>query len=375
MLNQVNYNIFDLYTSAVVGALALVLLFVTMPDNEQWRPFRRMNKLLVICYGVMCVADLSTALLNAHDTGGNEMRVTVLIVSMYQAMLFTAACITFISPRTVSVRWLSANTAIITAISAALAYMLHSDNSVKAIGLWTGVAAYVIFLVYYCRLFRRCYREALRRLEISYDEDMSGSLSFSAKCFLGALTVGVAALIYVIFDLGPVSYQAFKCIYIVYYTYLAICFINYRIKAGYIVKVIAAPEKAPGDEDPDASAPDAESADADEERSLAEAIDSWVEARQYVRCDLTVEEIAQQLGTTHVMFKWYFANRIGTPFRTWRQELRLEEAKRILREEDVSVSAVHKMVGIADKSNFHKIFRKQTGMTPLEYKNHHGNDR
>lgn len=88
-----------------------------------------------------------------------------------------------------------------------------------------------------------------------------------------------------------------------------------------------------------------------------------------------MEEIAEQLCTTHEMFKWYFANRIGTPFRTWRQELRLEEAKRLLREEDVSVSAVHKMAGIADKSNFHKMFRKQTGMTPQEYKNQFGTDR
>ncbi|MBO5244270.1 MAG: hypothetical protein J6B36_08650 [Muribaculaceae bacterium] len=78
-----NYNIFDLYTSAVTGALALVLIFVTMPGNDQWRPFRRMNRLLVACCVVMCVANLVTSLLNVEDTGGIEMRVSMLIVSMY----------------------------------------------------------------------------------------------------------------------------------------------------------------------------------------------------------------------------------------------------------------------------------------------------
>lgn len=370
-----NYNIFDLYTSAVTGALALVLIFVTMPGNDQWRPFRRMNRLLVACCVVMCVANLVTSLLNVEDTGGIEMRVSMLIVSMYQAMLFTAACITFILPRTVSVGWLSANTALITVISAGMAYMLYADSSHADTGLWAGMAAYVLFIVYYCRLFRRSYREALRCLETSYDEDMSGSLKFSVKCFIGALLVGLSALIYIIFDLGPVCYQVFTCIYAVYYIYLVICTINYRIKAGYIVKVVAAPEKVLCNDGSDAAIPDVESLDADAERCLAEAIDRWVESRQYVRCDLTVEEIAGQLCTTHEMFKWYFANRIGTPFRTWRQELRLQEAKRLLREEDVSVSAVHKMVGIADKSNFHKIFRKQTGMTPQEYRNQFCNDR
>lgn len=48
--------------------------------------------------------------------------------------------------------------------------------------------------------------------------------------------------------------------------------------------------------------------------------------------------------------------------------MRVKEAERILREEQVASSAVHTLVGIADKSNFHKLFRKCTGMTPQEYK-------
>lgn len=86
-----NYNIFDLYTSAVTGALALVLIFVTMPGNDQWRPFRRMNRLLVACCVVMCVANLVTSLLNVEDTGGIEMRVSMLIVSMYLIGVFGAS--------------------------------------------------------------------------------------------------------------------------------------------------------------------------------------------------------------------------------------------------------------------------------------------
>ena len=83
---------------------------------------------------------------------------------------------------------------------------------------------------------------------------------------------------------------------------------------------------------------------------------------------LTVEEIAAELSTTHAMLKWYFTNRMHTTFRSWRLDLRVEEAKRLLRDEDVATSAVHTLVGVADKSNFHKLFSKQVGMTPREYK-------
>ena len=83
---------------------------------------------------------------------------------------------------------------------------------------------------------------------------------------------------------------------------------------------------------------------------------------------IMVEEIAAELGTTHAMLKWYFTNRMHTTFRTWRLDLRVEEAKRLLRDEDASTSSVHTLVGVADKSNFHKLFHKQVGMTPKEYK-------
>ena len=91
------------------------------------------------------------------------------------------------------------------------------------------------------------------------------------------------------------------------------------------------------------------------------------DVKQYVKNDQTVEEIACELGTTHTVLKWYFTNRMHTSFRTWRISLRIQEAQRLMCEEKVAASAVHKMVGVADKSNFHKQFRQVTGVTPKEY--------
>lgn len=237
--------------------------------------------------------------------------------------------------------------------------------------MWVGIAAHVAQLIYYCSLFRVCFNEGLHRLEESYDEDMRGSLRLVKHCFLGALAVGISALVYVVFRLGHIWYEAFTFIYTIYYIYLVICVINYRIGAGYIVKVIAAPSAAPAPAPAPAPTPVAVAEDTEAERLLADAIARWVEEKQYVRNDLTVEEIALELGTTHMLLKRYFTTRIGTPFRTWRLDLRLNEAMRILREEDIPSSGVHTLVGIADKSNFHKLFRKQTGMTPQEYKDSH----
>ena len=234
-------------------------------------------------------------------------------------------------------------------------------------GLWAGIVVYVISLVYYCLLFKRSYEQSLKLLEISYDEDMRGDLRFVKNCFLGALSVGISALVFVVFRLGNLCYSIFTCLYTLYYIYLAICVINYRIRAGYILKVVTT-DKAPEEPAEEVVENIPEDSAQVAENELAEALERWVDKKHYTRNDLTVEEIAAELGTTQVMLRWYFTNRVGTTFRTWRQSLRLTEAKRLLRYEDVPTSTVHILAGVADKSNFHKLFRREVGMTPQEYR-------
>jgi len=46
----------------------------------------------------------------------------------------------------------------------------------------------------------------------------------------------------------------------------------------------------------------------------------------------------------------------------------MEEAKRLLREDDVSVVNISKQVGYSNVSYFIKIFHENTGMTPAIYR-------
>ena len=55
-------------------------------------------------------------------------------------------------------------------------------------------------------------------------------------------------------------------------------------------------------------------------------------------------------------------------FRQWRTNLRMEYACSILREHpEYSYDAIAEMVGIGDRSNFTRTFKKITGITPKEY--------
>lgn len=355
-------GVIDIFSAAAALTLAVVLMCVKMPDGEQWQAMRRMNRLLTACYGVMGISNIVTGMFGVSSSADSVMCVAMLIVSMYQAMLFTATCVALVSPRTITTRWLTFNGFSITFFGMIIIYALCIDSAFMDMWIWAGVVAYIGEITYYCILFRGCYSKSLRRLEESYDEDMRGSISLVRNCFVGALTVGLSALAYVVFRLGDVWYDIFTCIYTLYYIYLVICVINYRICSGYIVKVVAAKETA------DEAEPSATAIDSDEEHQLVAAIDKWVDEKRFICNDQTVEEIAAELGTSHTMLKWYFTNRLHTTFRTWRLNLRMEEAKRLLGKENIPTATVHTLVGVADKSNFHKLFRKYAGMTPKEYK-------
>lgn len=366
-------NLIDISSGVITLALAAVLLCLRMPHDKQWDALRRAISLLTVCYLCIGVSNLITGQMGLGEAENTQTCIIIVMVSMFQALFFTATCLAFVSPKIVGVRWLSAN--ITAAVAACLCFTLILVRCAWAANLVWGaaIAVYTCQLVYYCLLFKNNYKSCIKTLEANYDDELAGGLRWIRNCFLGALTVGISALSFALFKCGGVMYAIFTSVYTVYYVYLVICVINYRIDAEYIVKVVATEDAGatPADmaqEATEAEPEDASAADtAFDEESLKAAIEKWVEEKKFVKNDQTVEEIAHELGTTHAVLKWYFTNRMHTNFRTWRIALRMDEAKRLLGEEGVPAAAVHKMVGVADKSNFHKQFRQATGVTPKEY--------
>ena len=356
-------EIFDITSAFVQLTMAIVLVSISTPDDKQWSAIRRMNRLLFACYACIGLSNIATGLLGVGIQGNDTMWLAILLVSMYQAMLFTATCVTFISPHRADKRWLSINTGVITLVSIGSIVMFYMDKRSADWLIMADALFYSAQLVYYSRLYRMAFIEIRQQLEACYDEDLSASLRWITKCFVSALMVGISALVFSVCRLGTVEYVVFTCAYTIYYVYLVVCVINYRISAGFIIKAVTASLAST-----DNSPLNPKAISNTDERQIEAALKQWVDQKMYTQNDQTVEEIAYGLGITHAMMKWYFTNRLHTTFRTWRITLRIAEAKRLLSDDGVSASGVHKLVGIADKSNFHKLFCKQVGMTPREYK-------
>lgn len=80
------------------------------------------------------------------------------------------------------------------------------------------------------------------------------------------------------------------------------------------------------------------------------------------------EELARKFGMSRRTFERRFKAATGDTPLVYLQRIRVEKAKRMLETEDSSFDEIVYRVGYVDTSAFRKIFLKQTGLLPTEYK-------
>ena len=102
---------------------------------------------------------------------------------------------------------------------------------------------------------------------------------------------------------------------------------------------------------------------------LETALDTWLEDKGWRVPVRTLGEAAERLGTDTATLHAYFKEHMGLDFRTWRNRLRLEDAKQMLLEHpEMEAADVARRVGFSNRSNFARQFLAYTGCTPKEWR-------
>ena len=100
----------------------------------------------------------------------------------------------------------------------------------------------------------------------------------------------------------------------------------------------------------------------------AQAVQSWVQTKAYCLPDPGIDEVAARLGVDRDQLTDYCNYVLHKNFLTWRKELRIEEAKRLLfAAPDRNLSLLAESLGV-DRSNFRRQFQEVTGMPLTEWR-------
>lgn len=95
-------------------------------------------------------------------------------------------------------------------------------------------------------------------------------------------------------------------------------------------------------------------------------------AKQYIRQhyteDLSLEEAAESVHLNPFYFSKVFKQHVGETFTDYLTGLRIDRAKQLIEEENLSLKEVSYQVGYKDPNYFSRVFKKVTGVAPSEYR-------
>jgi transcriptional regulator GlxA family with amidase domain len=114
----------------------------------------------------------------------------------------------------------------------------------------------------------------------------------------------------------------------------------------------------------------------DEQRRMLQrvgyAVDEWIVQKGYTKILQTLEAIAADIGVPPDQLSLYIRIKNRKSVLTWRKELRIKEARELLRNyPELPISVIGEMVGIDDKTNFKRQFFQVTGEMPRDWREKH----
>lgn len=83
---------------------------------------------------------------------------------------------------------------------------------------------------------------------------------------------------------------------------------------------------------------------------------------------LTVKEIADEVSVSEVYLRKLFQETVSMAPVEFLQQRRIDKACSLLAETEMSIQAISDVCGFSDKYFFHRVFRKISSVTPLEYR-------
>ena len=374
-MNETTYKILMGASAFMIAMLGGMLATTTILPEDGLEKLRKARNILVPSYFVLALLSLVCCFT------GYDRRIepaSTLFVASFQALLFTMSMLVFIRPGEVRWSMVFRQAGAIAVAGATLFITLFCFTDYYLWFFYTGIAAYIIQLIIYTRKFTQAYRKTVQEVEDYYDEDEENRLTWVKTGFYSALAVGVMAISVLFFTDW---YKFFVPLYVLYYSFMVMWFVNYYRRMKFAIPVIVAvPPEAkvyvtPIETDmvetgksvkEDRETP--ETIFLTKEQLLKERLQKYVDEKEYCEKDIPSGIVVDSFGVPQSFFRQYMKDHYGMDFRPWRKELRLREAARLFTENPgYTIEEVCEMVGYNNSGNFNRDFKKMMEMTPKTY--------
>lgn len=367
------YTLLSFASAISLTVLCFVILGISIPYIEGSRKVRYARVVLAVAYFVIALPGY-LELISVPVVDPLIVAAFTISAATYEALLITETLITLMCPQDINRKSIFLHLVLVSAV--VMLFLLSVFVYRRFFILYLGAVFSILLYIYYIRLFNIEYKKFRTTMEEYYDEGQYYKLRWSAISFYSSLVVGLLALVA---PFGPiVLYDIFTIGYITFYIMFTIRFGNYVMQLNYYLPAILSKNRV--------TKPDEVNADKGDRVKLNEAtvgdklkgnkeidklknsLQEWVRNEQYLNSDKSIEEVAHELNTDISFLRWYFNTQMDKDFRTYRVELRIEYAKRLLAENpQLSINSISYRAGFNTKANFYTYFKKYVGVSPAEY--------
>jgi AraC-like DNA-binding protein len=360
------YNILSIFiTGGLFFAYGIIFLFAPVSGSPLLGNYRKARYAMAGAYLFFVIVEVVEYLFgNPVGYSVSVLQTVTLATSVSQAFLFTFAILALMEVRFPGWKYIFREAAfILLYLLAVIAAYAFCSVTCFGIAFYGFAGIYALILARYTFLFIGRYRQLRYRLDNYYSDEEAGRLRWIVFSFFAALSIGITALLTSVF-MSTLAALIFTVIFDIFYTFFAIRFINYpHLFKTEIEQVVAGEtmEEAQADSSPEPC----NSAFV----LLEKRIERWIGEKGFIEQGITINTLAAKLITNSKYLSVYINTYKKMTFRKWINELRIEEAKRLLIEEPKTALAnIAFALGFSDKSHFLRQFREHTGMSPTEWK-------
>lgn len=100
---------------------------------------------------------------------------------------------------------------------------------------------------------------------------------------------------------------------------------------------------------------------------LGRKIEKLKENQYFLNKNLKITDMAQEMGTCRTYVSNYINKTYGCSFSDYVNQLRIDYAKQLLKNEQEKLSSIADRSGFSSEQSFYRNFKKFVGMTPSEW--------
>ena len=358
--------------------LAFILMLIKVPATEYSKNITNAKTTIAVSF-IVC-AFMMVFTLNKYSEVWEYERfssLTMLIAVSFSSLAMSYSMINLLDDKMISSNTFIVNIFLIASSSILLLEMATGTEKILYnISLAASLLLFASQSIFYIIMFDKAYKKSQKALNAYYDDEEEHKIRWIRFCYIIAMLTDLCLLVYMMIPASFMKiYIAWYVLFMLYFTANFISFIGSHkmILDAFAHKTLSGQNLFPPKnkrekalkEDTEYDRKQMEKAFKTIQKNLAQ----WVADKKYREYDKSREEIAAELNTTKELLQLYFMTNIGQDFRSWRTELRINDAKRMLLEDKgTSIQLVGELCGFSDRSNFHTQFTRLTGCSPKKWR-------